>query len=129
MQLNQLNSCCIFLDFAKAFNTVNHRILLDKLPYNGIRDTIHDWFKSYLSNRQQCVQINGHLSDFAIVKHGVPQGSILGPLLFLLYINDIVKTSSKLEFLLFADDGENLQIGFLLTSRKFSGFGFGNGVG
>ncbi len=101
---HKLNSCCIFLDFAKAFDTVNHNILLDKLYHYGIRGTIHDWFKSYLSNRQQCVQVNGHLSEFTTVRHGVPQGSILGPLLFLLYINDIVKTTPKLEFLLFADD-------------------------
>ena len=101
---NKLNSCSIFLDFAKAFDTVNHEILLSKLYHYGIRGPIHDWFKSYLSNRQQCVQVNNALSDFATVKHGVPQGSILGPLLFLLYINDITQSSSKLEFLLFADD-------------------------
>ena len=101
---NKLNSCSIFLDFAKAFDTVNHEILLSKLYHYGIRGPTHNWFKSYLSNRQQCVQVNNHLSDFATVKHGVPQGSILGPLLFLLYINDITQSTKNLEFLLFADD-------------------------
>ncbi len=101
---NKLNSCSIFLDFAKAFDTVNHSILLDKLYHYGIRGPLHDWFKSYLSNRQQCVEVNGHVSEFQVVRHGVPQGSILGPLLFLIYINDIVTTSPKIDFLLFADD-------------------------
>ena len=101
---NKLNSCSIFLDFAKAFDTVNHEILLHKLYHYGIRGSLHDWFKSYLSNRQQCVRVGEHVSEFATVRHGVPQGSILGPLLFLLYINDITQSTPKLQFLLFADD-------------------------
>ena len=94
----------VFLDFAKAFDTVNHKILLRKLEYYGIRGLPLQWFKSYLHERKQCVNIGSVRSNFTTVKHGVPQGSILGPLLFLLYINDIVSSSKKLQFILFADD-------------------------
>ena len=95
---------CIFLDFAKAFDTVNHDILINKLEYYGIRGSPLNWFKSYLQDRQQYTNINGTLSSLEYMKCGVPQGSILGPLLFLIYINDIVQSSSILKFILFADD-------------------------
>ncbi len=97
-------SCCILLDFAKAFDTVNHSILLQKLNHYGIRGTALHLIESYLADREQCVQINGAVSSMEKIKHGVPQGSILGPLLFLLYINDIANCSSILSFYLFADD-------------------------
>ena len=84
---------CIFLDFAKAFDTVNHNILLKKLQYYGIRGIALDWFRSYLHNRMQCTEIGNTQSDLAFIRCGVPQGSILGPLLFLLYINDITESS------------------------------------
>ena len=100
----KLSSYCIFLDFAKAFDTVNHKILLDKLAYYGVSGKTLELFSSYLSNRNQVVEVNGVLSDIGIIQHGVPQGSILGPLLFLLYINDISKSSEILRFFLFADD-------------------------
>ena len=100
----QENPYLILLDFAKAFDTVNHDILLQKLWHYGIRDTAFDWFKSYLLDRKQCVAINNCHSDFKDVLTGVPQGSILGPLLFLLYINDIYQSSELLNFFLFADD-------------------------
>ena len=95
---------CILLDFAKAFDTVNHDILLDKLEFYGIRGTALKWFKSYLTDRMQCTEVGNTQSDLKYVKCGVPQGSILGPLLFLLYINDIVLSSDVFKFTLFADD-------------------------
>ena len=84
---NGTYSCGIFLDLCKAFDTVDHRIILDKLEYNGIRGVANDWFASYLSNRRQFVSLFGTNSDYQTVTCRVPQGSVLGPLLFLLYIN------------------------------------------
>ena len=73
----------------KAFDTVDHQILLAKLNHYGIRGVSNDWFKSYLSNRYQYVSINGYESGLAAINCGVPLGSVLGPLLFLLYIDDL----------------------------------------
>ena len=84
--------CGIFIDLKKAFDTVNHSILLSKLNHYGVRGKAYDWFQSYLSNREQFVCINGHKSDSLSITYGVPQGSILGPLLFLLCILMIYRT-------------------------------------
>ena len=101
---NRRFSCGIFIDLQKAFDTVNHNILSMKLEYYGIRGTALDWFKSYLSDRKQYVSVNGSNSSCLSVTCGVPQGSVLGPLLFLIYINDLPRSSKKLTFYPFADD-------------------------
>ena len=100
----------VFLNFAKAFDMVNHQILLSKLENYGIRGPAKDWFESYLKSRHQIVKIGDTLSDKMQIACGVPQGSILGPILFLLYINDIKNASKTLKFLLFADDTSTLLI-------------------
>ena len=96
--------CGVFIDLKKAFDTVNHNILLQKLEPYGIRDNVLLWFKSYLTDRMQNVSVNGSDSETKRVTCGVPQGSVLGPILFLLYINDLPNISKHLKFFLFAED-------------------------
>jgi len=101
---NKCYSIGIFLDLSKAFDTIDHKILLDKLQCYGFRGIALDWLTSYISSRSQFVSINGNNSLPLALRTGVPQGSILGPLLFILYINDIIKVNTDVELLLFADD-------------------------
>ena len=94
----------IFLDLSKAFDTLDHSILIDKLQYYGVRNSALNWFNSYLSNRVQYVDYNGTISSKLPLSTGVPQGSILGPLMFIIYMNDIYKVSDKFHSILYADD-------------------------
>ena len=97
-------SCGIFLDFSKAFDTVNHDILIKKLEHYGFRRIVKDWFWSYLKDRKQYVSIANILSDYKQISCGVPQASVLEPLLFLLYVNEFNNSSNLFDFHLFADD-------------------------
>ena len=94
----------IFLDLSKAFDTLNHTILLNKLHHYGIRDESLNLFKSYLQNRKQYVVINNAKSETLDITTGVPQGSILGPLLFIIYINDLPNASNIFHSIMYADD-------------------------
>ena len=100
----------IFVDLQKASDTVCHNILLNKLSHYGIRGQMLEWFRSYLHNRTQIVSVDGEVSDKRTVKHGVLQGSVLGPLLFLIYINDLHNSILHSEVYHFADDTNLLHI-------------------
>ena len=101
----QSNSCNIcIIDINKAFDSVDHNILLRRLYHYGVRGFVHDWLRSYLTNRKQFVNCNNSNSSMRTLTHDVPQGSILGPFLFLIMINDLPNTSDRLKFNLFADD-------------------------
>ena len=94
----------VFIDFSRAFDTISHDILLKKLHFYGFRGKAHEWIKNYLTNRKQFVAYKNSYSHIGEINVGVPQGSILGPLLFLLYVNDIHNISSKISCVLYADD-------------------------
>ena len=101
---NGIFTCGVFIDLEKAFDTVNHEILLKKLDYYGIRESALKWIKSYLTNRKQFVSLNGVKSKTENISCGVPQGSILGPLLFIIYINDMHQAVTCSTVHHFADD-------------------------
>jgi hypothetical protein len=94
----------LFLDLCKAFDTVDHGILLSKLFIYGIQNKALDWFKSYLHNRTQYCRVNSGTSSTRNIRCGVPQGSNLGPLLFLLYVNDLPNCLDKSCPVMYADD-------------------------
>ena len=101
---NKQSTIAVFLDLSKAFDTIDHNILLTKLKFYGIRGIAHKWFTSYLSNTKQYVHYNTFNSDNMAITCGVPQGSVLGPLLFLIYVNDLADNLLTSKGMLFADD-------------------------
>ena len=108
---NNKKALAVFIDLSKAFDTIDHSILLNKLEHYGIRGMSLKLFESYLCNRVQQVSFNSIASSLLNITCGVPQGSILGPVLFLLYINDINKCSMYLNFIMFADDTTIIYVG------------------
>ena len=94
----------IFIDLKKAFDTVDHALLVKKLNVYGVRGLSNSWLSNYFTNIKQYVYVDGHSSNLLDVSCGVPQGSVLGPILFLIYINDICNVSDSLQYVLFADD-------------------------
>ena len=94
----------LFLDLSKAFDSIDHDILTNKMYHHGIRGNVLNWFKSYLSDRQQYVTVDNYNSQYKSINVGVPQGSVLGPLLFLIYVNDLSSVSEILNPITFADD-------------------------
>ena len=106
----KLFSCGVFIDLSKAFDAVDHDILLGKLNHYGIRGVVNKWFASYLKGRFQTTKIKNSISEKREIMYGVPQGSVLGPLLFLVYLNDICNSSNLLDFFLFADDTNLLYV-------------------
>ena len=100
------SSSSVFIDYSRAFDTIDHEILLSKLELYGLDNQSLKWFKSYLTGRKQMTRVDGHVSTLGTVKMGVPQGSILGPFLFIVYINDLISVINKnrANILLYADE-------------------------
>ena len=121
-----VSTMTIFLDFSKAFDTVNHDILVSKLACCGLRGMAGDWFGSYLRDRRQYVEVGDSRSGFRNIKICVPQGSILGPVLFILFSNNMRNSSDSLKFIHFGDDttvflkNENLEILCAFANHELS---------
>ena len=109
-------SSVVLLDIQKAFETVDHQMLLDKLRCYGVSGDQLVFFASYLNNRQQCYNVNGKLSSTKRIRCGVPQGSILGPLLFIIYMNDLPLAVKEADITMYADD-TSLSKGFKSTDE------------
>ena len=101
----------LLLDYSKAFDLLEHKILLKKLEHYGIRGIALSWFDSYLHDRHQFVTVNGVDSSPKTINYGIPQGSILGPLLFVIYINELPGISDLAKFILYADDANIIVTG------------------
>ena len=124
---NKQSPIAIYMDLSKAFDTLDHTILLHKLSYYGIQGKELNWFKSYLSDRTQYVEIDNTKSDSKLITTGVPQGSVLGPLLFLIYMNDIETVSDAFNAVLFADDSTfittiNISLPIKHMNKQFENF-------
>ena len=113
---NRKSTIGIFTDLKKAFGTIDHTLLLTKLEHYGLRGIVNGWVKSYLEGRKQFVLLDDIKSSCLTVLCCVPQGSILGSKLFMLYINDIVNVSCLLKMILFADDTKPFVLGITYTN-------------
>ena len=112
----KLLSIALFIDVSKAFDSLNHGILLNKLEHYGVRGYVLNWFSSYLTNRFQYTESNNVCSSYALLVSGVPQGSVLGPLLYLIYVNDIFYVSNVIKTVLYADDTVLIASSFNIAS-------------
>ena len=110
--------CGVFIDLQKAFDSVDHVILLSKLNHYGVKGVSYQWFKSYLTGKQQYTTIAHLKSDLRSINYGVPQGSVLGPILFLLYVNDLNQAIVHSKIHHFADDTNFLYASHSLKNKQ-----------
>ena len=115
---NKLHTIGVFIDLKKAFDTVDHALLCKKMEFYGVRGVACKWLNSYLDLRKQNVSIDGCKSNVRSISCGVPQGSILGPKLFIMYVNDMCNISKLVKFILFADDTNILCTGPCIMRLK-----------
>ena len=101
---SKMHTMGVFIDLKKAFDTVDHKLLCENIEFYGIRGVAHNWIKSYLSNKSQFVCFDVFHSNLLNISCCVPQGSVLGPKLFILYVNDLCNISKLVKYILFADD-------------------------